>query len=147
MTTFVDNRKAHFNYEIKETFEAGIELFGFEVKAIKNGLGALAGSYCIVRGREVFIVGMHIPPYQPNNTPKDYDQDRSRKLLLNKKEIKTLEDADKTKGLTLIPMAMYSKGRRIKVEIAIAKGKKLHDKRETIKKHDIEREMRRNFDR
>ena len=147
MATYIDNRKAHFNYEIKETFEAGIELLGFEVKAIKTGMGNLAGAFGVVRGGEVFVVGMHITPYQPNNTPKDYEPDRSRRLLLNKKEIKILADADKAKGLTLIPMAMYSKGRRIKVEIAICKGKKTHDKRQSIKKRDVEREIRRNFDR
>ncbi len=147
MATFIDNRKAHFNYAIEETFEAGIELLGFEVKAIKNGMGNLTGAFCVIRGGEAFIVNMHVPPYQPNNTPKDYDPDRARKLLLSKKEIKILADADKAKGLTLLPMAMYSKGRRIKVEIAIAKGKKLHDKRESIKKRDVDRELRRNFDR
>ncbi len=143
MATYIDNRKAHFNYTIDETFEAGIELLGFEVKAIKKGQANLAGAFCIVRGGEVFIIGMHIPPYQAGNTPKDYDPDRNRKLLLNKKEIIELADADKAKGLTLVPMALYSKGRRIKVEIAIAKGKKLHDKRESIKKRDTDREIRR----
>ena len=147
MATFIDNRKAHFNYEIQEKFEAGIELLGFEVKAIKSGMGNLTGAFCVVRGGEVFIVNMHIPPYQVNNTPEGYDPDRSRRLLLSKKEIQILADADKAKGLTLLPMAMYSKGRRIKVEVAISKGKKLHDKRESIKKHDTEREIRRNFDR
>ena len=145
MATFIDNRKAHFNYEIVETFEAGIELLGFEVKSIRAGLGNLAGAHAIVRGGEVFIVGMHITPYQVANTPKDYDPERTRKLLLNKKEIAKLADADKAKGLTLIPMALYSKGRRIKVEIAIAKGKKLHDKRESIKKRDTDREIRRSL--
>ena len=147
MTTFIDNRKAHFNYEIQEKFEAGIELLGFEVKAIKSGMGNLTGAFCVVRGGEGFIVNMHIPPYQVNNTPEGYDPARSRRLLLSKKEIQILADADKAKGLTLLPMAMYSKGRRIKVEVAIAKGKKLHDKRESIKKRDTEREIRRNFDR
>lgn len=147
MTTFVDNRKAHFNYVVQETFEAGIELLGFEVKAIKTGMGNLTGAFCVVRGGEVFIVNMNVPPYQPGNTPKEYDPDHPRRLLLNKKEIKILADADKAKGLTLVPMAMYSKGRRIKVEVAICKGKKTHDKRESIKKRDVEREIRRNFDR
>ena len=147
MTTFIDNRKAHFNYMVTETFEAGIELLGFEVKAIKTGMGNLTGAFCVVRGGEVFIVNMNIPPYQPGNTPKEYDPTHPRRLLLNKKEIKILADADNAKGLTLVPMAMYSKGRRIKVEVAICKGKKTHDKRESIKKRDVEREIRRNFDR
>ena len=147
MTTYVDNRKAHFNYEIEETFEAGIELLGFEVKAIKAGQGSLLSSFCIIRGGEAFVVGMHIPPYQKANVDKNYDPDRVRRLLLSKKEIIKLSDAEGTKGLTLIPVSLYSKGRRIKVAIAIAKGKKTHDKRESIKKRDVEREIRRNFDR
>jgi SsrA-binding protein len=145
MATYIDNRKAHFNYAIEETFEAGIELQGFEVKSIKKGQGNLAGAFCIARGGEVFIVGMHIPPYQPHNTDPGYDPDRTRRLLLSKKEIKKLGDADSTKGLTLIPVSLYSEGRRIKVSVAIAKGKKTFDKRETIKKRDVEREIRREY--
>lgn len=145
MSTFIDNRKAHFNYEIVEKFEAGIELLGFEVKSIRAGQANLAGAFCIARGGEVFIIGMHITPYQAGNTPKDYDPDRNRKLLLNKKEIAQLADADKAKGLTLVPLSLYSKGRRIKVELGIARGKKLHDKRESIKKRDTDREIRRSL--
>ena len=143
MATFVDNRKAYFNYTIEDKFEAGIELEGFEVKSIRKGQANLTGAFCIVRGKEVFIVGMHISPYQVANMPKEYDPIAPRKLLLNKKEIKVLQDADKAKGLTLVPLSLYSKGRMIKIEIAIAKGKKLHDKRESIKKRDTDREMRR----
>ena len=145
MATYIDNRKAHFNYQVEETFEAGIELSGFEVKSIKKGQGNLASAFCIVRGGEVFIAGMHIPPYQPNNTDPGYDPDRIRRILLNKKEIKKLADADGTKGLTLRPISLYSKGRRIKVSVAIAKGKKTFDKRETIKKRDADREIRREY--
>ncbi len=145
MATFVDNRKAYFNYSIEDKFEAGIELQGFEVKSIRKGQANLTGAFCIVRGGEVFIVGMHISPYQVLNMPKDYDPVHPRKLLLNKKEIKELGDADKAKGLTLLPLSLYSKGRMIKVEIAIGRGKKLHDKRESIKKRDTEREIRREF--
>jgi SsrA-binding protein len=143
MATYVQNRKAHFNFSIEETIEAGIELFGFEVKAIKNGQGNLAGAFGIVRGGEVYIVNMNIPPYQPGNTPKDYDPDRPRKLLLSKKEIAELSSLDKKGGLTLIPISLYSKSRRIKVALAVAKGKKLFDKRESIKKRDTDREIRR----
>ena len=143
MATFVDNRKAYFNYTIEDKFEAGIELEGFEVKSIRKGQANLTGAFCIVRGKEVFIVGMHISPYQVANMPKEYDPIAPRKLLLNKKEIKVLQDADKAKGLTLVPLSLYSKGRMIKIEIAIAKGKKLHDKPESIKKRDTDREMRR----
>jgi SsrA-binding protein len=143
MATYVQNRKAHFNFSIEETVEAGIELLGFEVKAIKNGQGNLAGAFGIVRGGEVYIVNMNIPPYQPENTPKDYDPDRPRKLLLSKKEINELTLLDKKGGLTLIPISLYSKGRRIKVALAVAKGKKLFDKRESIKKRDVDRDIRR----
>lgn len=143
MTTFIDNRKAHFNYSIEETFEAGIELSGFEVKSIKNGKGSISSSFCIVRGGEAFIIGMHIPPYQPNNMDLGYDPDRNRRLLLSKKEIKKLAEKDDIKGLTLVPISLYSKGRYIKVSIAVARGKKVFDKRETIKKRDVDREIRR----
>ncbi|MBP6931721.1 MAG: SsrA-binding protein SmpB [Candidatus Pacebacteria bacterium] len=145
MATFIDNRKAHFNYEVIEKFEAGVELLGFEVKSIRAGMVNLAGAFCIVRGGEVYLMGMHITPYQAKNTPLDYSPDRNRKLLLNKKEIKELGDADKSKGLTLIPLSLYSKGRTIKLELGIAKGKKLHDKRESIKKRDTDREIRRSL--
>lgn len=145
MTTYIDNRKAHFNYSIEETFEAGIELMGYEVKSVKKGQGNINSAFCIVRGGEAFIVGLHIPPYQPNNTDMTYDPDRTRKLLLSKKEIKKMGDKDDIKGLTLVPLSMYSKGRHIKVSVAVAKGKKVFDKRETIKNRDLDREMAREY--
>ncbi len=145
MTVYIDNRKAHFNYSILDTYEAGIELTGFEVKSIKGGRGNINGSFCIVRGGEAFIVGMDIPPYQPKNTDQGYDTLRTRRLLLSKKEIKELGDKDDIKGLTLVPLSLYSKGRHIKVSIAIAKGKKEFDKRETIKKRDTDREISREY--
>ncbi len=143
MATFVDNRKAYFNYEVVDKFEAGIELTGYEVKSIRAGQANLTGAFCVVRGGEVYILGMHISPYQAKNMPTTYDPIGIRKLLLNKKEIRELETADKAKGLTLVPLSLYSKGRTIKVEVAIAKGKKTHDKRESIKKRDTDREIRR----
>lgn len=147
MATFIDNRKAHFNYSIEETFEAGIELMGYEVKSVKKGQGNINSAFCIVRGGEAFIIGLHIPPYQPNNTDPTYDPDRTRKLLLSKKEIKKLADKDEIKGLTLVPLSMYSKGRHIKVSVAVARGKKVFDKRETIKNRDLDREMAREYKR
>ncbi len=145
MKKYISNRKAYFNYEIKKTFEAGIELLGFEVKSIKNGKGNLAGAFCIIRGNEAFLIGAHISPYQQANTPKDYDPTRTRKLLLSKKEIKELFVAEGTNGLTLVPISLYNKGHHIKVAIAVARGKRKFDKRETIKKRDVEREIRRNY--
>jgi len=147
MAIFLDNRKAHFNYSIEDTFEAGIELFGFEVKSVKKGQGNLNSAFCIVRGREAYIIGLQIPPYQPNNTDPTYDPDRTRKLLLSKKEIKKLADKDDTKGLTLVPLSMYSKGPYIKVSVAVARGKKVFDKREIIKNRDLDREMAREYKR
>lgn len=145
MATYIDNRKAHFNYSVEETFEAGIELYGFEVKAIKNGQGTMSSAFCIIRGGEAYILNLHIPPYQPHNVDPAYDPDRTRKLLLSKKEVKKLADKDDTKGLTLIPLSLYSKGRYIKVSIAVARGKKVFDKRETIKKRETDREISREY--
>ena len=145
MTVYIDNRKAHFNYTVEDTYEAGIELLGFEVKAIKKSMGVLNSAFCIVRGGEAYVVGMHIPPYQPHNIDLGYDPDRTRRLLLSKKEIKKLADKDGIKGLTLIPISLYSKGPYIKVSIAIARGKKVFDKRETIKKRDLDREISREY--
>jgi len=139
----MENRKAHFNYSIEDTYEAGIELSGAEVKAIRNGSGNINSAFCIVRGGEAFILGMHIPPYQPKNTSEGYNPDQTRKLLLSKKEIKKLGDKDEIKGLTLIPLSVYSKGPYIKVSVAIARGKKEFNKRETIKARDLDREMER----
>ncbi len=141
MTTFVKNKKAKFNYEILETFEAGVELFGHEVKALRAGKGKLEGSHVIIRGGEAFLVGSSISPYQPNNTQKDYDPERPRKLLLTKKELNTLLGIESSKGLTLVPISLYNKNRYIKLEIASARGKKKADKREAIKKRDTKREI------
>ncbi|MEK9167762.1 MAG: SsrA-binding protein SmpB, partial [Patescibacteria group bacterium] len=135
----IHNKKAGFNYEFLEKHEAGIKLLGFEVKALKNGQGSLEGAYVIVRGEEAFVVGMQIPPYQPANTPKNYDPMRPRKLLLAKKEIRALAGIEDKKGLTIVPVSVYNKKQKIKVEIAVGRGKKQYDKRESIKKKDTER--------
>jgi SsrA-binding protein len=141
LMSLITNRKAGFNYEILEKYTAGIELFGFEVKSIQSSHGSLEGSHITIRGGEVFLIGMFVPPYQQNNTPKEYDPYRNRKLLLTKKEIHDLENMEKTKGLTIVPISMYNKGRKIKLDIAVVKGKKKFDKRETIKKKDTERDI------
>lgn len=139
----IDNRKAHFRFEILETFEAGIELLGHEVKALRAGQGSLDGSHVIVRGGEAFLVGMHIPPFQEKNTPKEYDSRRTRRLLLSKKEIAELGTAEGTKGLTVVPLSVYNKRHKLKLSLGIARGKSNADKRETIKKRDAERDVRR----
>jgi len=145
MAHYAENRKARFNYEILEKYEAGIELLGVEVKSVRSGRMSLEGAFVVVRGGEVFLINSNIPPYQPNNTSKDYDPLRNKKLLLTKKEIATLAGSEKNKSLTIVPISVYNKGRKIKVEIALVKGKKKHDKRESIKKRDTDREIRREY--
>ena len=143
MPTFVENRQARFRYEILETLEAGLELVGHEVKAVKAGRANLAGSYVIVRGGEAFLSGTTISPYQPANLPEGYEPTRLRRLLLTKTEIVKLADVESKKGLTIIPLRMYTKGRSIKLAIGIARGRKGHDKREHIKRRETDREIRR----
>ena len=151
-TSYIQNKKVFFNYEILETLEAGIELIGIEAKAIKTGKGSLEGAFVIVRGGEAYLLKMNIPPYQAANTPKSYEADRMRKLILHKKEISHLADiegkkaggkAAGTRGLTVVPVSLYNNAGRIKVEIAVVKGKKKYDKRASTKKRETEREMRR----
>ena len=141
MTTLIQNRKAGFNYEFLEKMEAGIELLGFEVKSLKNKRGSLDGSHVSVKKGEAYVLNLDIPPYQAGNTPSDYDPRRERKLLLTRHEIKKLVDIEKQKGLTIVPISVYTKNNRVKVGLAIARGKKKYDKREIIKKRDTEREI------
>jgi SsrA-binding protein len=145
MAHYAENRKARFNYEILEKYETGIELLGTEVKAVRGGQMSLEGAFVIIRGGEAFLINANIPPYQPQNAPKDYDPLRNRKLLLTKKEITELSDGEKNKSLTIAPISVYNKNRKIKVEIALVKGKKKFDKRETIKKRETDREVRREY--
>ncbi len=147
MTTFSENRKAYFDYEILEKFEAGLVLSGAEVKSIRGGRMNLTGSYVNFHDGEPYLIGASIAPYQPKNQPIDYDPSRTRKLLFNKKEIDYFLGKIKQKGLTLIPLKVYNKGRRIKIEIGLARGKKQYDKRAAIAKREtakkIERELKR----
>ena len=143
MKILAENKKAYYDYEILEKFEAGFVLTGSEVKSIKTGHIGLKGSYVVLKEKEVYLIGATIPPYQPKNASPDYDPERLRKLLLNKSEIKYLIGKTKERGLTLIPLKVYTKYAKIKLEFGIAKGKKKIDKRETIKKRDVDREIRR----
>ncbi len=143
MKIFSENRKAFFNYEFLEKFEAGVSLIGQEVKSIKTRGVNLAGSYIILRDNETFWIGAKIPPYQPKNSPSDYNQERARKLLLKRKEIKYLIGKTKEKGLTLIPLKVYTKDGKIKIEFGMGRGKRKTDKREKIKKREIEMEIQR----
>lgn len=145
MANYAENRKAHFNYEILEKYEGGIELSGSEVKSIRAGRMSLEGAFVIVRGGEVFLINANIPPYQAKNAPPDFDELRNRKILLTKKEIAELVDTEKNKSLTIVPLSLYNKDRKIKISIALAKGKKKYDKRETIKKRETDREIRRSL--
>jgi len=143
MGIYAENRKARFNYEIIEKYETGVEFLGVEVKSVRGGQMSLDGAFVIVRGGEAFLINANIPPYQAKNTPKDYDPLRNRRLLLTKKEISELAGNGQSKSLTIVPLSVYNKGRKIKVEIATVKGKKKFDKRETLKKRDTDREIRR----
>ena len=145
MASYAENRKARFNYEFLEKYEAGIELIGTEVKSVRGGQMSLEGAFVIIRGGEAFLINANIPPFQPKNAPKDYDSLRNRKLLLTKKEINELADSEKNKSLTIVPISVYNKNRKIKLEIALAKGKKKFDKRDTIKKRETDREIRREY--
>ena len=138
-----ENRRARYDYEILETYEAGLVLYGFEVKAIKTGHISLKGSYVIIKNNEAYLLNAFIHPYQPANVPKDYNPERTRKLLLNKSEIRSLIGKSKQKGLTLIPLRLYTKRGKIKLEFGIGKGKRKIDKREKIKKREVEREIQR----
>jgi SsrA-binding protein len=151
-TVYINNKKVFFNYEVQRSIEAGIELLGYEVKSIKAGNGSLEGSYVIVRGGEAYLLNARISPYQSGNTPKEYEPLRTRKLILHKAEIAELAESEGKKGkasagLAVVPIALYNNAGKIKVELGIAKGKKKFDKRESIKKRETEREIRRDLKR
>lgn len=140
---YAENKKAFFDYEIIEKYEAGVVLEGQEVKAVKKGKVSIVGSYVKVMGQEAFLVGAVIQPYQPLNVPKNYDPQRSRKLLLNKKEINFFIGKTNEKSLTIVPLRVYDKKGRIKLEIGLAKSKKKADKREKIKGKEEKRKLER----
>ena len=140
-TLVADNRKAFFEYHILETFEAGVVLTGTEVKGIREGKANLRDSFARVEGSEVWLYNVHINPYSHRGYV-DHDPKRRRKLLLNRAEIRKLIGRTVEKGLTLVPTRMYFKNGRVKIAVALARGKQMHDKRETIKKRDTERETR-----
>lgn len=137
------NKRANYDYEILETFEAGLVLKGYEVKSVKLGHISLRGAYAIIKNNEAFLLNATISPYQPKNIPKDYNPTRTRKLLLHEKEIKYLIGKSGQKGLTLVPTKVYTKKDRVKLEFGIGRGKRKVDKRELIKKHEAEREIER----
>lgn len=141
MKTLSENKKAYFNYEVLEKFEAGMVLTGQEVKSIKSGRINLAGSYVVIKAEEAFLLNADIPPYQPKNAPPNYDSTRLRKLLLNKSEIKYLIGKSQEKHLTLLPLRVYTKKGKIKLEFGLARGRQKASKKELLKKRDVEREI------
>jgi SsrA-binding protein len=143
MGILAENKKAYFDYEVLEKFEAGLALLGQEVKSLRTRHVNLAGSYVVLRNQELFWIGANISPYQPKNSPANYNPERDRKLLLRKEEIKALLGRTKEKGLTLIPLKVYTKNAKIKLEFGLARGKRKADKREAIKKRDIQQDIER----
>lgn len=140
----INNRKAKFDYQIEEEIEAGIVLTGTEIKSIRLGKANLKDSYAIIKNGEVFLLGMHISPYKEGNI-FNHDELRTRKLLLHKKEILKLNNKLTLEGYTLVPIKLYFVKNKAKILLGIAKGKKLYDKRETIKKRDLDREMKKQY--
>ena len=138
-----ENRRARFDYFIEDRFEAGIALTGTEVKSLRHGEGSIAESYATVEGDEIWLISSHIPEYSHGNR-LNHQPRRQRKLLLSKREISKLNGAVTRQGLTLVPLSIYFNGRgRAKVELALARGKKVHDKRATVKERDWKREQQR----
>lgn len=143
----VENKRVRFDYDLLEEFEAGLELLGLEVKSLRAGRGSLAGARIVARGGEAYLVGASIPPWQVANTAKQYDPERPRRLLLSLKEIAQIASAEGKKGLTIVPISVYNKGRNLKLSIAIAKGKKGTDKRHTIQAREEKRKIERTLKR
>ena len=140
----IQNKKAKFDYEILDTYEAGIVLTGTEIKSIRAGKAQLKDSYAVIKNEEIFLLNMHISHYEQGNI-FNHNETRTRKLLLHKKEILKLRDRVEIEGLTLVPIKLYFKGNKAKILIGVAKGKKTYDKREAIKKRDIDRDLKKQF--
>ncbi len=140
----VSNRKALHDYFIIETYEAGIALRGTEVKSLRLGSANLQDGYAVIKNGEIWLLGMHISPFEKGNI-NNHDPRRERKLLMHKKEIARIFSKISEKGLTLVPLKIYLKKNIIKIELGLAKGKKAYDKREAIAKRDVERQLRRDY--
>lgn len=143
MPTIATNRRARFDYDLLEEFEAGIQLTGAEVKSAKGGHGELDRAHVWIRGGNAYLIGAHISHYKPAGPQQNYDPERPRRLLLHKRELNRLLGKSKEGGLTIIPLNLYTKGDLVKVSLALARGKKKYEKRETIKKREVDREIRR----
>ena len=143
VANLIEHKRVHFDYELLEQFEAGVQLFGTEVKSLRAHHGKLEGAHVTVRGGEAFLMNAEIPPFQAANASKGYESTRNRRLLMTKKEIAEIAKAEEQAGLTIVPISVYNKGRKMKLQVGIARGKKRFDKRETTKKRETEREIRR----
>jgi SsrA-binding protein len=141
--SLIDNDRAGFDFELLEKMEAGLELFGFEVKSLRAKHGSLKGARVLARGGEAYLVGASIPAWQKPNAPKGYDPERPRRLLLKKPEILKIANAEAQKGLTIVPLMVYNKGRNLKLSLAIARGKKKEDKRASIREREEKRRIER----
>lgn len=144
MPNLAENRRAKFDYDILETFEAGLSLLGHEVKAVKQGHMSLTGTFVTFHGGNAYVTNANISRYSHAGLLPDYDPTRSRRLLLHKSELRRLSEKVQEKGLTIVPLSVYAKGRLVKITIAVARGRQKYDKREAIKKRDAQREMRKN---
>ncbi len=145
MATYADNKRARFDYDIIETTEAGLILTGQEVKSIRNGNISLKAGFITFHENEAFLTNVHIAPYKHAGKLDGYDPTKNRKILLKTKEINYLREKIQERGLTVVPLSVYNKGRHIKVQIGLAKGKKQFDKRETIKKRELNKEIHRSL--
>jgi SsrA-binding protein len=143
MATFSENKRAFHDYEILETFEAGIELHGFEVKAIKSGRVKIVGAHALIRNGQAWLINADIPPYQPANTPADYDPSRTRRLLLKQGELRYLSGKTQEKGLTIVPIKLYSKHRVLKLQLGLARRKQKADRRDAIRKREAKKSIER----
>lgn len=147
MNILSENKKVYFNYEILEKLSVGLVLSGQEVKSSRLGRANLKGAFIAFKTSEAFLINASIPPYQPKNAPKEYDLTRARKILLKKSELNHLLGKSQQKGLTIVPLKMYTNKARIKLEIAVVRGKKQFDKRESVKKRELDREIKRTIKR
>ena len=138
------NKKARYDYELLDKYEAGIVLTGTEIRSIRNGQANLKDSYAVIKNGEIFLLNMHISAYKEGNI-FNHDETRTRKLLLHKSEIKKISDKVQIKGLTLVPVKLYFVNGKAKIELAVARGKHTYDKKETIKQRDLEREMKKSI--
>ncbi|OGG57460.1 SsrA-binding protein [Candidatus Kaiserbacteria bacterium RIFCSPHIGHO2_01_FULL_55_17] len=141
--TLIENERVRFDYSLIEEMEAGLELKGFEVKSLRAKHGSLKGARVVARGGEAYLVGASIPPWQVANAPKSYDPERTRRLLLSRKEIAHIASAEGQKGLTIVPLKVYNHGNKLKIAIAIARGKKKEDKRHSIRAREEKRRIER----